>query len=94
MIDMISMFEYHTAVKIESKPQIFGTVTVGERGQVAIPQEAREQYNIQPGDKLLVISGLFGGVALVPQDVVSSALQGIFAEGLKALETPAKASTK
>jgi hypothetical protein len=79
MIDMISMFEYHTAMKIESKPQIFGTVTVGERGQVAIPQ---------------VISGLFGGVALVPQDVVSTALQGIFAEGLKALETPAKASTK
>ncbi|MFO7945314.1 MAG: AbrB/MazE/SpoVT family DNA-binding domain-containing protein [Armatimonadota bacterium] len=31
-----------------------GTVTVGERGQVVIPAEAREQLNISAGDKLLV----------------------------------------
>ncbi|MGQ9732773.1 MAG: AbrB/MazE/SpoVT family DNA-binding domain-containing protein [Candidatus Zipacnadales bacterium] len=31
-----------------------GAVTVGERGQIVIPAEAREAYNIQGGDKLLV----------------------------------------
>ncbi len=31
-----------------------GTVTVGERGQVVIPAEAREQLSISAGDKLLV----------------------------------------
>ena len=30
-----------------------GSVTVGERGQVVIPAEAREQMGLQPGDKLL-----------------------------------------
>ena len=33
-----------------------GTVTVGERGQVVIPAEARKQFHIEPGDKLLIMS--------------------------------------
>ncbi len=32
-----------------------GSVTVGERGQVVIPAQAREKMNIKPGDKLLAI---------------------------------------
>jgi len=32
----------------------FGSVTLGERGQVVIPAEARKEINIHPGDKLLV----------------------------------------
>lgn len=30
-----------------------GSVTLGERGQVVIPAEARELMGLQPGDKLL-----------------------------------------
>jgi AbrB family looped-hinge helix DNA binding protein len=33
---------------------LFGIVTVGERGQVVIPAEARKELHIQPGDKLLI----------------------------------------
>ena len=33
----------------------FGTVTVGERGQIVIPVEAREALGIKAGDKLLVM---------------------------------------
>jgi AbrB family looped-hinge helix DNA binding protein len=33
----------------------FGSVTVGERGQIVIPAEARAEMGIQPGDKLLVM---------------------------------------
>lgn len=33
-----------------------GSVTVGERGQVVIPAEAREEMGLQPGDKLLAFS--------------------------------------
>ena len=29
---------------------LFGTVKVGERGQIVIPKEAREVFHIQPGD--------------------------------------------
>jgi len=32
----------------------YGTVTVGERGQIVIPAEARAVYDISPGEKLLV----------------------------------------
>jgi len=31
-----------------------GAVTLGERGQIVIPAEAREEYDLKPGDKLLV----------------------------------------
>ncbi len=34
--------------------QFFGTTTVGEKGQVVIPSEARESMGIKKGDKLLV----------------------------------------
>jgi len=33
----------------------YGSVTVGERGQVVIPAEARADLNLKPGDKLLVM---------------------------------------
>lgn len=33
----------------------YGTVTVGERGQIVIPAEARREYDIETGDKLLVM---------------------------------------
>lgn len=32
----------------------YGSATLGERGQVVIPAEARKDADIQPGDKLLV----------------------------------------
>jgi AbrB family looped-hinge helix DNA binding protein len=32
----------------------YGSVTVGERGQVVIPANARKTFQIDPGDKLLV----------------------------------------
>lgn len=33
----------------------YGSVTVGERGQIVIPAEARQALNINPGDKLVVM---------------------------------------
>ena len=32
----------------------YGTVTVGERGQIVVPAQARADLDINPGDKLLV----------------------------------------
>lgn len=34
----------------------FGAVTVGERGQVVIPAEARRRFRIEPGDKVLILA--------------------------------------
>lgn len=34
----------------------FGTATVGERGQLVIPADARKRFDISPGDKMLILS--------------------------------------
>ena len=33
----------------------YGSVTVGERGQIVIPAEARTELGYGPGDKLLIV---------------------------------------
>ena len=35
--------------------KLFGTATVGTKGQVVIPAEAREQFDIKTGDRLYVV---------------------------------------
>lgn len=38
------------------KGKIYGSATVGERGQVVIPSEVRKTLNVKPGDKLIVLA--------------------------------------
>ena len=58
---------------------IFGVVKVGERGQIVIPKEAREQYEIKPGDNLVVL-GDQKGIAMLKtevfQNVINQAMEG------------------
>ena len=49
---------------------IFGTVKVGERGQIVIPKEAREIFDINAGDTLLVLGDEEQGVPIVKADVM------------------------
>lgn len=37
------------------KRKIYGIATLSERGQIVIPQEAREDLGLKPGDKLIVM---------------------------------------
>ena len=37
--------------------KFYGTATVGEKGQIVIPVEARNSIDLKVGDKLLVMSG-------------------------------------
>ncbi len=47
---------------------IFGTVKVGEKGQIVIPKEARKIFNIKPGDSLLVLGDEEQGIGIVKCD--------------------------
>ena len=49
---------------------VFGTVKVGEKGQIVIPKEARSQFNIQPGDTLLVLGDDRCGIVITRPDVI------------------------
>lgn len=47
---------------------LFGTVTVGERGQIVIPKQARELFDIEAGDVLLVLGDEGQGLAVLKAD--------------------------
>jgi len=53
---------------------IFGATTVGERGQIVIPKKARELFQIETGDTLMVVGDEERGIAIIPQ----SYMQGFF----------------
>lgn len=49
---------------------IFGTVRVGEKGQIVIPKKARDIFDIKPGDTLVVLGDEAQGIAIVKHDIV------------------------
>ncbi|MBE5775851.1 MAG: AbrB/MazE/SpoVT family DNA-binding domain-containing protein [Clostridiales bacterium] len=40
------------------------TATVGEKGQIVIPKQAREIFGIRPGDTLLLLGDIERGIAI------------------------------
>ncbi len=49
---------------------VFGTVKVGERGQIVIPKEARQVFDIKAGDTLIVLGDEKWGIAVTKADVL------------------------
>ena len=47
---------------------LFGTVTVGEKGQIVIPAKARKIFNISSGDELVVLGDESQGLALIKSE--------------------------
>lgn len=59
----------------KNEGKFYGTVTVSERGQIAIPAEARRDFQIDVGDKLLVMGDPMGkGVGLIKASVLKQTL--------------------
>ena len=55
---------------------VYGTVKVGARGQIVIPSETRKEFDIKPGDFLLVISiPMKDGFALIKAEVVEELIR-------------------
>lgn len=52
--------------------RVFGTAKVGDRGQIVIPKEARDLFNIQPGDTLLILGESETGLIVSKPDVLSN----------------------
>ena len=46
-------------------PKFYGSTTIGERGQMVIPAEARRDFQITPSTKLLVFGSPQGGGLMV-----------------------------
>lgn len=66
--NLVSHSEDESGIVIPPKGKyFFGAVTVGERGQIVIPKDAREVFNINSGDKLLILGDEDRGLAIVHQ---------------------------
>lgn len=66
---------------------IFGTVTIGERGQIVLPKKARDTLKFHPGDTLVVLGDsnpASAGIALVDSNAFlrmnNVAIDGFFKE--------------
>ncbi len=55
---------------MESKKHIFGTVKVGEKGQIVIPKDARDIFNIRPGDSLIILGDEDRGLAIMKSEAL------------------------
>ncbi len=53
----------------ENRPDFFSITTIGERGQVVIPKEARDALQLSAGDKLVAMPSRRGnGVLLMKEE--------------------------
>ena len=65
------------------RDKFVGISKVGEKGQIVIPKEARDMFNIKPGDSIIVLCDKTKGIALVKSDVIEDLSDKIFPKGDK-----------
>lgn len=51
---------------------LFGVVTVGDKGQIVIPKQARKIFHIEAGDRLVVLGDEDQGIAMIKEDTMLS----------------------
>ena len=56
--------------------KFYGSVTVSERGQIVIPAEARKDFGMNTGDKLLVFGDLKTGLWITTINMLIKDVQG------------------
>ncbi|SFB30710.1 looped-hinge helix DNA binding domain-containing protein, AbrB family [Acetitomaculum ruminis DSM 5522] len=55
---------------------IWGSVTINDRGQIVIPKGAREKFNLKGGGRLVVLSDE-QGIALIPAESFEAGLKKV-----------------
>lgn len=56
-------------------------VTVGEKGQIVIPKQARDLFGIKPGDNLILLGDAQKGIAIPPKSAMATLAAMIFGGG-------------
>ena len=60
------------------KDKFVGISKVGEKGQIVIPKEARDMFDIRPGDSIIVLCEKSRGIALLKADIIDDLSDKVF----------------
>ena len=78
MEDLLHYEERREELPLKGK-YMFGTVTVGARGQIVLPKKARDVFHIEAGDSIVVLGDIEQGIALIKaedmMDFVNAAMK-------------------
>ncbi len=55
-------------------------VKIGEKGQFVIPKEARDLFELHPGDEILVLGDIERGIAILPKAKQQNYIKQIFSD--------------
>jgi bifunctional DNA-binding transcriptional regulator/antitoxin component of YhaV-PrlF toxin-antitoxin module len=56
--------------------KLYGTATVGTKGQIVIPAELREAFGIEPGDRLYALGSLSNKwIGFIPEEQLRAMLE-------------------
>lgn len=56
--------------------KFYGSVTVSQRGQIVIPVDARRDFGIKTGDKLLIFGDLERGLGIATLSIMQKTMAG------------------
>ena len=59
------------------KNKYVGICKVGEKGQIVIPKEVRNMFDINAGDSIIVLCDKEKGIALVKSDIIEDLTEKI-----------------
>ena len=60
------------------KEKFVGISKVGEKGQIVIPKEARDMFEIKPGDSIIVLCDKSKGMAVLKADEIEDLADKVF----------------
>lgn len=65
------------------KNKYVGIAKVGEKGQIVIPKEARDMFDIKPGDSVVILCDKKKGMAVVKSDIIEDTMEKMMPSGDK-----------
>ena len=62
------------------KSKCVGIAKVGEKGQIVIPKEARDMFDIKPGNSVILLCDKKKGIAIIKPDVLEDTMDKIISK--------------
>lgn len=76
--DLLNFAADEKGISIPPKGKhLFGTVRVGDQGEIVLPKQAMRIFALKPGDELIVLGDEEQGIALLKAEVVTEFMNAV-----------------